>query len=829
MATQRRTNPRLIRRIVQGVTFALFLLFIVGAGSLAARGLHANWAMRFSPLSGIGASIAAWEILSMFVPALVLLVLAVVLGRYFCGWACPLGTTIDIADKLTGRLRPERDAGEGVPPKSERENNATFRRTKERRLKYYVLAACLLGAFVGLSFFSWMDPLSIAVRSFLMVHSYVAAALGGLFGAFSGSRLVGGLFGSAADALRTLMQYRTVPLFRLHLITMLAFFALLGLGLWRRRFWCRNLCPLGALYALAGKWSLTKRHVSEDCIHCGACVEACPTDCISKDGTATLEGECILCMDCQAACPVDAVRFFGPVPEGQKAEVDVTRRGVAAAAGAAAVAYPLFSLKPRAKETRDSTFIRPPLAGRDEDDFLQKCVRCGQCMRVCPTNVIQPVGLEEGLESMWTPHLVPRLGYCEYECVQCGLACPTEAIPEFTVEEKHKTSVGLAYFDRNRCIPWRGWEMRFDEELDWEAHNCGVCEEVCPVPTKAIRFQHRSGPEGQELRLPYVVEDLCVGCGFCESECPIEGAAAIRVSGGFREIEPPAEPTAAAGTEEALPAKAGDLRIGGPKKSYKGGDELFTYINGGAPPYVEFNFVRVTTANYLTDGNGLKVDLWEFKSPADAFGAYARDKDGEPIDVGDEGSVVSTSLWARTGPFMVSIMPLRGTPTQEQAITLARKIVENLGAEPAPRPDICRQLPEENLDKESVMFVRNYLHIQNLYMSEKIIPEGTLGLSGSAVGAYGAYPIRDDNRKTSVMLVEHPDETSAEDALSSLQSLREEWGDEKVTSAPYPIFRVEQGNVCAMGTSGRRFAAVFFAPSVNVASRLLESALKGGE
>jgi len=117
--------------------------------------------------------------------------------------------------------------------------------------------------------------------------------------------------------------------------------------------------------------------------------------------------------------------------------------------------------------------------------------------------------------------LVPRVGYCDYSCNSCGQACPTGAISKLTLEEKRRTVVGIARIDQERCIPYA------------EGLNCIVCEEMCPVPKKAIRVdeQEVEGPNGDTtvVFLPTVVEDQCIGCGICEYRCPVEGESAIRI------------------------------------------------------------------------------------------------------------------------------------------------------------------------------------------------------------------------------------------------------------------------------------------------------------
>jgi len=172
-----------------------------------------------------------------------------------------------------------------------------------------------------------------------------------------------------------------------------------------------------------------------------------------------------------------------------------------------------------------------------EREFLATCVRCGECMKVCPENAIQPLLFQQGLESVWTPTLVPRIGYCEYQgdCRLCLDACPTRALGALTAEEKKRFVLGKARVDRTTCIPWRSWAIHADDETWSDEYNCGVCEEHCPSRStadggKAIRYADVPGPEGQVFRRVYVVEDVCVGCGHCEHVCPVEGEAAIRVA-----------------------------------------------------------------------------------------------------------------------------------------------------------------------------------------------------------------------------------------------------------------------------------------------------------
>jgi ferredoxin len=163
--------------------------------------------------------------------------------------------------------------------------------------------------------------------------------------------------------------------------------------------------------------------------------------------------------------------------------------------------------------------LRPP--GAAEDDLLARCLRCGACMRACPTSGLQPALTEAGLEGLWTPVLVPRLGYCDFACSACGQACPVQAIPSLGLEEKRQQVIGKAYIDQNRCIAW-------SDHID-----CIVCEEMCPLPDKAVYLEQVAFSSGEgeprQVQVPHVDRQRCIGCGICEYRCPVSGQAAIQV------------------------------------------------------------------------------------------------------------------------------------------------------------------------------------------------------------------------------------------------------------------------------------------------------------
>jgi MauM/NapG family ferredoxin protein len=158
--------------------------------------------------------------------------------------------------------------------------------------------------------------------------------------------------------------------------------------------------------------------------------------------------------------------------------------------------------------------IRPPGA-LPEEEFIDRCIRCGNCMKVCITNGLQPVMFESGIEGVWTPQLVPEIGYCEYNCTLCGHSCPTGAIERLPLEKKRLARLGTAIVDKSICIAWA------------QHKDCLVCEEHCPVAEKAIKTT--TGDTGDGVLKPVVDPALCIGCGTCQSRCPVRPVRAIRV------------------------------------------------------------------------------------------------------------------------------------------------------------------------------------------------------------------------------------------------------------------------------------------------------------
>lgn len=493
------STGKAVRRLVQAASLLLFLYLVTSARQPLRAALPVDLFLRLDPLAQLSASLAARSVVPHLLWALPLVLAAALGGRFFCGWLCPLGATLDLA-----RLR--------------RANPPRFKRERAwRGLKYLLLAAPLVAALAGSSFLMPLDPLALLTRSFAtyLYPAFNAAVTSALYLFYERGILPDLMVWIDTDLRGSLLPLEQ-PYFRLSWLFLLLFAAVVGLNLVAHRFWCRYLCPLGALLSLLSRWSLLGRRVAEGCSGCGRCQAFCRMGAVEPKSFVSDPGECALCGECASLCPDSAISYGrGPLPSGR---YDPSRRGLLAAGGLAALGVAGFRVDSPRQEV-DAFLVRPP--GAQRADFLERCLRCGQCMKACPSSGLQPSLFQSGLEGLWSPVLVSRIGPCFYDCTTCGQVCPTSAIEPLDLETKRQTILGTAYIDQKRCLPWV------------DARSCIVCEEMCPVSPKAVVLDEaeatREEGERVTVKRPRVVRPRCIGCGICEKKCPLPGEAAIRV------------------------------------------------------------------------------------------------------------------------------------------------------------------------------------------------------------------------------------------------------------------------------------------------------------
>jgi polyferredoxin/Pyruvate/2-oxoacid:ferredoxin oxidoreductase delta subunit len=494
-----------LRRISQGLFLLLFLFLFIQTQSKGADtlGYPVKVFLDFDPLILSTTLLSAHSAARAFYLSIVMVVITVLLGRVFCGWVCPLGTLNNMVGSLKKKAAAPLDL---------------------YRVKYFILAFILASSLFTLQLVGIMDPLSLLIRSMsVSIYPFFNYATRAFFDTiyYLNIRGVVDISETVYSALKsTALSFRQ-PFYIQSAFIGALFLIVLGLNLIERRFWCRYLCPLGALLGLLSRFSFLKRSVSEGCNSCGACASVCQGNAAPDKKEEWKDSECYYCWNCDDICPQNAVSF-GFAGKKSAAFMDLGRRRVVLSVLSGVAVVPLLRTSAVAKPGyANPKLIRPPGALR-EREFLERCVKCGECMKVCITNGLQPTLFEAGLEGIWSPLLVPRLGYCEYRCTLCGQVCPTGAIKKLTMAEKEKVKIGLAMIDKGRCLPHA------------HAIPCIVCEEVCPTSKKAVWFDtvKVKDRKGREITLqqPKVDSELCIGCGICEAKCPVADRPAIYVT-----------------------------------------------------------------------------------------------------------------------------------------------------------------------------------------------------------------------------------------------------------------------------------------------------------
>jgi ferredoxin-type protein NapF len=336
-----------------------------------------------------------------------------------------------------------------------------------------------------------------------------------------------------------------IPFLMLILVTWLSFT--------RGRLYCNTVCPVGTLLGLLSRISVFRiRMIDSRCTRCAKCVFTCKASCIDMKNLDVDFSRCVACFNCLQVCPENAI-LYQPSRRNQTTNIpdplhNTGRRraigrmlfgGLALAGlGGKAMAQRVpgrdslsgekagkRTLRAEAEnassvENKIPTDIEPlkhfpvsPPGSLSLHHFTNRCTACHLCVSVCPTGVLKPSLNEYGLTGLLQPHMDYNSNYCNFECVRCSEVCPTGAILPVSSGDKKRIQLGRVQLILENCVVYA------------ENTACGSCSEHCP--TQAVTMV----PYRNELTLPEIKPEICVGCGACEYACPVKPYKAIYVDG----------------------------------------------------------------------------------------------------------------------------------------------------------------------------------------------------------------------------------------------------------------------------------------------------------
>ena len=492
---------KLIRVILAVLVFSPILLFLCDFAGILPDSFSNLLRIQVVPV------ILGGSLLSI----IFLIALTLLFGRIYCSIICPLGVFQDIISWFTWR------------GKKKNKKRRWYKYAKPLTiLRYSLLGICIFFLFFRITTpLLYLDPYSnfgrIAVNIFRPII-------------MEGNNLLNWI---ALKFHIYNFYYVTI-----HTVTVWSFaiaaailLVVVIMALLRGRLFCNAICPVGSLLGLLSRFSLLRISINESqCTRCGLCEHACKSQCINSKEKQVDHSRCVACFNCIDRCKFNGIGFrFAGIRSSQSAvkrekkapeitqrtnEIGMTRRSFLVTSTVLAATLPVIPAWAKTEKAIDPTKLTPitPPGSQSLEHFKLHCTACHLCITHCPQQVLKPAGFNFGIDYAFKPHLVYyEMAYCNYECTICSEVCPNGAMHKLTKEEKKVTQMGIAQFDKDRCI------------VATEGTSCGACSEHCP--TQAVRME----PYINNLTLPHVYSELCIGCGGCESICPARPIKAINV------------------------------------------------------------------------------------------------------------------------------------------------------------------------------------------------------------------------------------------------------------------------------------------------------------
>ena len=509
----------------------------------------------------------------------IIIVATFLVGRVYCSAVCPLGILQDAINwlgRVSKSLVGKKDKN-GKRPGIKRENQYRPNH-KYVRLGFAVFA--ILSTALGGFYFGLIEPYSIFGRIAVNVFKPLYVLANNIMYAICQH--------SDSAKWQTAFYYVDLrpESWGALIVGLFSFIGITIFAGKFGRLYCNTVCPIGSLLGLISRVSFFKTRINADkCVGCGLCAKACKSSCINVKDKTVDSTRCVVCFDCFNACRKGAISF-GPgcknptlapneaptqkptqetrldeetLKEKERAQREaqgfdrgkrefLTLTALAATATVAKLASGAAQTDASESSANTSEPVGEPVASAEEKPadyglkpfkreytimppgapnrkhFEHHCVGCHLCVAKCPSRVLKPSGLENGLLGFMQPRVDFTHGFCNFDCTTCGDVCPTAAILPLTQEKKHVTQMGHVVFIKENCIVYAKDE------------HCGACSEHCP--TQAIHMV----PYGDSgLTIPETTEELCVGCGGCEFICPARPHRAVYIEGNpvQKEATPP--------------------------------------------------------------------------------------------------------------------------------------------------------------------------------------------------------------------------------------------------------------------------------------------------
>lgn len=419
------------------------------------------------------------------------ILLTLIFGRVYCAMLCPLGVLMDFSAWLAKRTG------------------------KKRKLPYHrghpwlrvtAVAVCVIGLIAGTAVpLALLDPYSV-------------------FGKITSSTLrpVIGVANHLLASTSWIQPVKVSPVAWITAGVAIGLFLMVVLAaVFRGRLWCNTVCPVGAVLGLISKHSLFRLQIADSaCIACSMCERVCPAQCIDFRNHRIDHSRCVMCLDCVTSCKRSGIHLKAGrkshnspvvVADEKKPLPNLKRRDILTGIALLPTAALAGQREKHASQLNRSAVL-PPGAG-SLAHFQNLCTACQLCVTNCPDQVLRPSITQHGLAGFLQPYQDFDVSFCSYNCSNCSQICPTGAIQPITVEQRRLVRTGIAHFNRDLCV------------VKTNGTSCGACNEHCP--TQAVHMV----PYENDLTIPEVDPDLCIGCGGCEFICPVRPRKAIVVHG----------------------------------------------------------------------------------------------------------------------------------------------------------------------------------------------------------------------------------------------------------------------------------------------------------